>query len=264
MRAPKAFLGIALALAFATAAQGEAFHLFLDMVPANAPAELLKAKALYDQRDGTGKSAREMLAVLDPYLNAHPDDYNALMLASAAAFWIGDRSTDEKVKMEFGLKGYTLGEKMIALKPEQVAGHYFYTINLGNYGEGISIIKALSMGLDKNYRRHGEKALVLDPGFEGGGADRALGRFYFKLPWPKYSAEKSIAHLRHAIQLAPRKTRTYSYLADTLFKEKRYDEAEKTIRDGLAAEAYPWDTWEAGFYKGEMKKLLPQIEAAKK
>ena len=76
------------------------------------------------------------------------------------------------MKKEFGQKGYQWAEKMIALKPEGVAGHYLYTINLGNYGEGISILKALGIGLDKLYRQHGDKAVALDPNFE------AVGRYY--------------------------------------------------------------------------------------
>ena len=262
-----ALLALALLLLAAAAGAQEKIHLMTDMIPANAAPEVLKAKALYEGRDGTGKACREMLGILEPYLQARPDDYDALMLASAAAFWIADRDPGDKekspVKKEFGEKGYKWAEKMIALKPEGVAGHYFYTINLGNYGEGISILKALSVGLDKLYRQHGEKARALDPTFEAGGADRALGRFYFKLPWPKYDADKSGAHLRASIALGPRKLRGYSYLADTLIKEKKYDEAAKVIQDGLAQTPYPFDQGEAAFYKDALKKSMAVVESKK-
>ena len=263
-----ALLAAALLLAAVVAGAQEKIHLAVDGIPATAAPEVLKAKALYEGRDGTDKACREMLGILEPYLQAHADDYNALMLASAAAFWIGDRDPGDKekspVKKEFGEKGYKWAEKMIALKPEGVAGHYFYTINLGNYGEGISILKALGIGLDKLYRQHGDKAVALDPNFEGGGGDRALGRFYYKLPWPKYNAEKSIAHLRASMALAPRKVRTYSYLADTLIKEKKWDEAAKVIQDGLAQEPYPFDKGEAAFYKNALNKAMAAVQAAKK
>ena len=261
MRPNCLIVGVVALVLCASVAGAESFHLALDLVPADAPEALLQAKALYQQRDGTGSHAREMLTVLDPYVQANPDDYVGWVMASMACFWIVDRSTDDAVKKEIGKRGYEYAEKAIALRPEHVAGHYYYTINLGEYGKGISILSALSQGLDKNYRKHGNKAAELDAGFEGGGADRALGRFYFKLPWPKQDTDKSVEHLRKAMKIAPNKIRTYFYLVETLTKQKKYDEARSIANAGLAAGTYEWDKWEDGHYREELRRVLADLES---
>lgn len=253
------------ALFFATAAAADrSFALALDLIEENSPEVLLKAKALYEKRDGSARNARQMLTLVEPYLKDNPDDYSANLLAAMACFWISDRTEDEKVKKEYGLKGVGYAEKTMALKPDNSAGFYYYTINMGEYGKGISIPTALFKGLDKKFRAQATKAIELDPTFEGGGAYRALGRFYHKLPWPKYSAEKSEQNLLKAIEIAPQKVRSYFYLAETFIQEKEYDKADKVIDDGLATQPYDWDAWEDGFYRGELERLKKKITAEKK
>lgn len=225
-----------------------------------------KADQLWLERDGTAKSAREGLKMLEEHLANNPDDFEALWRAARFCFWVCDRADEESeagraIKREFGQKGYQYAEKIIAKWPNMVEGYYYYTINLGEYGKGIGKLKAIKMGLAKKFEQNGEKAVAIDKRYEQCGPLRAMGRFYFSAPWPVHNAEKSIKYLKDAIQLCPNKVRSHAYLAETLIDEKRYEEARQIINQGLSvSDPVPTDPWEDGFYRQEMRKMLEQIK----
>jgi len=221
-----------------------------------------KADALWVERGGTGEKAKEGLKLLDDYLANNPDDFEALWRAARFCFWVCDRTDDKEVKKEYSQKGMAYAQKLIDKWPNKVEGYYFYTINLGEYGKGIGVLTAMRQKLTKNYVKNGDKAVELDKRYEQCGPLRAMGRFYFKVKWPYRDLDKSVEYLTEAVQLCPNKLRSYSYLADTLYDRKQYDEAKEVIDKGLAvSEPIPTDPWEDKFYRGELRKLLKEIEA---
>ncbi len=224
-----------------------------------------KADKLWVDRDGSTQKARQGLKLMEDYLAQHPDDFEALWRAARFCFWICDRSHDKAVKNEFSQKGMSFAKKLIEKWSDRVEGYYFYTINLGEYGKSIGILTAIRKGLTKDYIKHGEKAVKLDKTYEQCGPLRALGRFYYKVKWPYRDLDKSERYLVEAIELCPNKIRSYSYLADTLYAKKEYDRAKEIIDKGLAvSDPIPTDPWEDRFYRGELKKLLEEIEAKAK
>lgn len=220
-----------------------------------------KADQRWLERDATANGAREGIKMLEEHLASNPDDFEALWRVSRFCFWVCDRTEDSATKKEFGMKGYQYAEKIIAKWPTAVEGYYYYTINLGEYGKGISIPKAISIGLNKKFEKNGEMAVKIDKRYEQCGPLRAMGKFYYSLPWPLYSDEKSIKYLEDAVQLCPNKVRSHYYLAKTYIKEKQYDKARQIINMGLAVDdPVPTDPWEDRFYRQELKKLLEQIK----
>ena len=69
----------------------------------------------------------------------------------------------------------------------------------------------------KPIRESLETVLRLDPAFQQGSADRALGRWYFKVPGLfGGSNQKSEEHLRKSLTYNPNSTASWFFLAETL------------------------------------------------
>ena len=63
--------------------------------------------------------------------------------------------------------------------------------------------------------------LKLDPAFQQGSADRALGRWYFKVPGLfGGSKKKSEEHLRKSLTYNPNSTASHFFLAETLIDRR--------------------------------------------
>ncbi len=214
------------------------------------------AHARYDLQ---AQGAREALKLLDEALQKYPDEYELLWRVGRSCFWICDRTEDEDIKREFGWKGAEAARRAYEMKPDRVEGHYFYAICIGEYGKGISIPKAVFKGIDKKIRTHAERVLEIDPSFERAGALRTLGRLYFKLPWPKHDAEKSIEYLKRAIEVAPQVPRSYYYLAETYADEEMWAEARETLQKMFALPRDEHSPAEQEYFNQLGKKLLQKI-----
>ena len=88
--------------------------------------------------------------------------------------------------------------------------------------------------------------LRLDPAFQQGSADRALGRWYFKVPRLfGGSHAKAEQHLRASLMYNPNSTASHFFLAEVLLADGRTAEAraelQKVIDAPLAAEWIPED-----------------------
>ena len=82
--------------------------------------------------------------------------------------------------------------------------------------------------------------LKIDPAYQNGSADRALGRWYFKVPGLfGGSKQKSEAHLRQSLTYAPQSTASHFFLAETLFDLGRDAEARAELQKVLDAPLDP-------------------------
>ncbi len=171
--------------------------------------------ALWDARD-KGENSPKLVSALEKRVAADPEDFEAQWWLARACWWIADRSADADGKRNYGEKGVQHGEKAVALAPDRVEGYLWYSAALGEYGLGISIMRALLQGLDGKFRKHCQQAIEIDPGYDGGGPLRAMGRFYAKLPFPKQDLKRSRELLEEAVKLAPERSLTRLYLAETL------------------------------------------------
>ena len=85
-----------------------------------------------------------------------------------------------------------------------------------------------------------EKVLALDPAFLQGSADRALGRWYFKVPGLfGGSNSKSEEHLRKSLTYNPNSIITHMFLAETLADMGRKDEARQELRPRSTRRSIP-------------------------
>ena len=127
---------------------------------------------------------------------------------------------------------------------------------------GLAELKGLRAGIKYRtpVRQNLEKVLSLDPAFQQGSADRALGRWYFKVPGLfGGSNRKSEEHLRKSLTYNPQSIASRYFLAETLEDMGRKADAIRTLQDIEALAVDPdWAPEDAEF-KQKARALLAKL-----
>ncbi len=217
--------------------------------------DLSQADALYDQEgmDNYLKSAQLYTQALE----ADPTSYEAAWKASRSyrqyaneAKKLGVEGWEATCK-EYGKIGMSYGEKAIELDPGKIDGYFWYGCSVGNYSDGVSILTALKEGLKDKTQSSFEKSYELDKMYEDGGPIKALGRFWFVLPWPLQNKDKALTYLKEYQQLYPDDAEGQVYLSEVLLKTKAKDEAKNLLEKAVASEDQYYADW--------AKRLLTDI-----
>lgn len=216
---------------------------------------------LYQQREDLS-SARRAAEIWDGRLRANPKNFEAAWKLARVNYWLGTHAP-QKERKAYLEAGITAGHAAVAVEPNRPEGHFWIAANMGALAE--------SFGLRQGLKYRGEIrdelmiVLKLDPGFQRGSADRALGRWYFKVPGLfGGSNEKSEAHLRRALEYNPQSTVTWFFLAETLLDMGRKDEAREALQRVLDAPVS--EDWgpEDREWKKKASELLASLEARKR
>lgn len=193
--------------------------------------------ALHARRDDPG-ARRQLAQLVDRAVAQSPRDFEVLWRAARQAFWEGDDpSLPNEERSRWGKRGMELAVRAIEIKPNHPAGHYWAAVNVGNYAVGLGVLRALSEGLEGKFRDLLARAEALDATFGGGNIHSAWGRFYAKLPWPKYDAKKAEAAFRRALALDGKNVRAKEWLAELFVREERMVEARRLLGEVLSSEA---------------------------
>jgi len=232
--------------------------------PAAAPAAagsgldrlLAEADAAYEHRDEAGQ-----LAILEARLEGaerdHPNDYAVLWRIARVYAWTSDDpAISDNEKSRLGKQGWDVAERAIAADPTKVEGWHYCAVNMGQYSLGIGILKALAQGIEGKFKDRLSHAEKIDPRFSGGAIPTAWGRFWYKLPWPKYDARKSEASLQEALHINPDNVRARVYLADLYEDEGHKDVALKQLEKAAAGEPGRYDAPEERRYQEVARKRL--------
>jgi tetratricopeptide (TPR) repeat protein len=220
---------------------------------------------LYAQRLDLAK-AKEALAKYQEALIAGENKYEAYWKMARAEYWIGDRSENNNEKKAIFQQGIYHAKKAVELEPNKVDGHFWLGVNYGVYGEARGVLKSLF--LVKPIKQEMNKVLELDRGYEAGGADRVLGRVYYKLPgFAGGDKQKSLEHLLKSVELGPADGLTRLYLADTYLALDQVEKARAELEFILNMEADPNDpsqVAELPGHKEQAKKMFEKKEFRKK
>ena len=144
---------------------------------------------------------------------------------------------------------------MHADRPE---GHFWMAANMGAMAESFGLRAGIK------YRGPVKKALetviMIDRGFQQGSADRALGRWYLKVPRLfGGSKDKSVEHLKQSLTYDPTSLASLYFLAETYLemdrKSEARQEAQKVIDGPIHAEWAPEDRE----FKQKAKALLERL-----
>jgi len=222
---------------------------------AAAPASLLaqSADALYADRANLA-SARRAAGIWSAALAADPHDFGAAWKLARADYWLGGHGSDDQ-RRAFLENGVKAGQAAAALQPNRPEGHFWTAANMGALAESYGLGAGLKYR--KPIRAELETVLRLDPGFAEGSADRALGRWYFKVPGLfGGSRQQAEAHLSASLTYNPQSTASHFFLAEVLLDAGRKVEGRAELHAVLDAPLDPDWTPEDKEFKEKAAALL--------
>ncbi len=219
----------------------------------DASAQARDPDALYRDRENLA-SARQAAATWEERLQANPRDFESTWKLARAYYWLGGRGTpaDRRRDLE---RGVTAGEQAILVEKDRPEGYFWKAANMGALAESFGLRQGIK------YRGAIRDALLtvlrIDPAYQQGSADRALGRWYFKVPGLfGGSDQKSEEHLRKSLTYNVNSHASRFFLAETLFEMDRDTEAIEELKKVIAAPVEAEWAPEAREFKRKAEELL--------
>ena len=209
--------------------------------------------ALYAGREDLAK-AREAAATWATKLKENPKDFESAWKLARAKYWLGGHApqAERKALLE---EGIAAGRAAVAIEPNKPEGHFWIAANMGALAE--------SFGMRQGLKYRGEiknellTVLKLDPAFQKGSADRALGRWYFKVPGLfGGSDQKSVEHLRKSLTYDPNSSASRFFLAETLLDRGKKEDARAELQKVIDGPIDPNWAPEDREFKEKAKQLL--------
>ena len=169
------------------------------------------------------------------------------MAASAAAAGSGPRSAGNYVGFYAVNRA---AEIAIEAAAERAGWEHSRTFTLmgildgnGRGSEGAEFGPGVSVEVPVFSRNQGgiSRAEALDPGYAHGAIPVAWGRYYAKLPWPKYDQKKARAAYAKAMQINPANLRARLFLAELMIEEDQPDEGRRLLEEVVKATPGKYD-----------------------
>jgi tetratricopeptide (TPR) repeat protein len=178
--------------------------------------------ALYRERSSLTK-AREAAAIWTDRLAKNPKDFDAAWKLARATYWLGGHE-DPAARRAALERGVEAGRQASVLEPARPEGYFWMAASMGSLAESFGVRQGLKYRTP--IREALEKVLQIDPAYQNGSADRALGRWYYKVPGLfGGSKKKSEEHLRKSLTYDQNSNASRFFLAETLFELDRKAEA---------------------------------------
>lgn len=216
----------------------DSLHLRRDQPPALAEAHRLAAAALA----------------------AAPSDYGVLWRAARVRVTESEQPTQPPAeRSRLGKEAYDLAERAIAANPNDVAGHYWAVLGIGNYAQGIGVLRALASGIEGKLKRPLERATALDERYDHGGVPVIWAAYYMELPWPRRDRRKAAQQLRRALEINPDNLRARLYQARLAIDQDRPAEARERLAEIAAASVGKYDPPEERRVKQEAALLAQTL-----
>jgi tetratricopeptide (TPR) repeat protein len=211
---------------------------------------------LYVDRERV-ESALDAASIWDARLKKDPKDFEAAWKLARACYWLGGHVAPEQRRAQFE-RGIEAARQAIVMHSDRAEGHFWMAANMGAMAESFGLRAGIK------YRGPVKKALetviMVDRGFQQGSADRALGRWYLKVPRLfGGSKDKSVEHLKQSLTYDPTSLASLYFLAETYLemdrKNEARQEAQKVIDGPIHAEWAPEDRE----FKQKAKTLLDRL-----
>jgi tetratricopeptide (TPR) repeat protein len=214
------------------------------------------ADALYADRESLA-SATRAADLWRAQSGETPTAFEASWKLARVCYWLGSHAPEGE-RRRYLDQGIAAAQRAARLAPDRPEGHFWAAATMGAVAENFGLRAGLKYR--KPIREALERVLQIDPSFMEGSADRALGRYYFKVPallgGSKTRAEQ---HLRASLRYNPESTISRYFLAELLIDQKRLVEAraelQHVIDAALSAEWAPEDRE----YKRKASALLATL-----
>lgn len=220
-------------------------------VPADDP------DTLYQARESL-PSAKKAAQIWEARLKGNPQDFDSAWKLAKARYWLGTNGLPELERRAALEAGIAAARSAIAIDGGKPEGHFWAAANMGALAESFGMRQGIKY---RGQIRSGlEMTLKLDPAFLQGSADRALGRWYFKVPGLFGGSNKqSEIHLRKSLTYGPNSVISHVFLADTLADVGRKDEARQEYQAAIDAPLDPDWTPEDKRFKEQARQLLARL-----
>jgi tetratricopeptide (TPR) repeat protein len=217
-------------------------------VPQRAAASTdAEAEALYSKREDlpSALAAAEFWA---QRVAGNPADFQSAWKLARACYWLGGHVPAAERRARFE-QGIAAGRAAAAARPDRPEGHFWTAANMGGMAEGFGVRAGLRYrGAIKASL---EKALAIDPAYLEGSADRALGRWYARVPRLFGGSDaKAVEHLQQSLKHAPDSIPSRFFLAEVYLEMNRRGDARRELEMVIAAPFTPdWMPEEREFKK---------------
>ena len=214
-------------------------------------------EVLYADRENLA-SAERAAAIWEARLRNDPGSFESAWKLARVTYWLGGHVAPDRRRQEYE-RGVEAGRKAVAIVPDRPEGYFWMAANMGALAE--------SFGLRAGLRYRGaikealETALEIDPAFLEGSADRALGRWYDRVPRLfGGSNDRALEHLRRSLAYNPASIISHFFLAELLIDMDRAGDARATLPTLL--ELPPSRDWapEDREFKQKARELLRGLE----
>src|SRR5450631_791019 len=200
------------------------------------PAAAQSPDALYANR-GDLASARRAADLWSAELSRNAQAFETAWKLARAEYWLGTHAPEPE-RRGFLDKGLEAGRQAAALQPQRPEGHFWIAANMGTLAESFGLRAGIKYR--KPIKEELETVLRLDKAFQQGSADRALGRWYFKVP-RLFGGSNDLAeqHLRESLKYNPTSTASHFFLAELQLDQGRKDDARAELQRVIDAPLDP-------------------------
>ena len=211
------------------------------------PSTPSEADALYGMREDIPKAVAAAAFWAQRLANDEAD-FEAAWKLARACYWLGGHVPEAERRARFE-QGIEAARRAAAAQPNRPDGHFWMAANMGGMAEGF--------GLRAGLRYRGaikaalEKALAIDAAYLEGSADRALGRWYARVPRLFGGSDaKAVEHLQRSLTYAPTSVPSHFFLAEVYLDMNRRDDARREFEAAISAPLDPdWIPEEREFKK---------------
>lgn len=198
--------------------------------------------------------------------------FDALVLQARCTYFVGYRAKGDDEKKRIFSEAMNAAAQAKGIMPDRAEGYFFYGISLGRWAEANGIRQSLKKAaeLRKTMETVLVKSATTDDGktipgkeYDGWGANRTLGRMYYKLPgWPwDGDNQKAEQYLAEAYQKMPQdrpNSLNIVYYADVLVTNGKKDLAKKVLDELIAYDGKP-----EAYNPDRVPETAEDIESAK-
>ncbi len=203
-------------------------------------------------------SAQRAAALWEVRLAREPNDFEAAWKLARACYWLGGHVPANTQRSQFE-RGIDAASRAVMLNAGRPEGHFWMAANMGALAEASGLLPGLKYR--GTIKEKLETVLKIDPAFQQGSADRALGRWYLKVPGLfGGSNQKAVDHLQRSLTYYPDSTASLYFLAETLIEMNRRTEARAALQKVLDAPLTPEWAPEDREFKEKARALLDKMK----
>jgi tetratricopeptide (TPR) repeat protein len=202
-------------------------------------------------------SALEAASIWEARLAKNPRDFESAWKLARSCYWLGGHVPEDERRKQFE-RGMDAAMKAIELQPNRPEGHFWLAADMGAMAEGFGLRAGIRYRAP--IKKELETVLMIDAGFQQGSADRALGRWYLRVPRLfGGSKDKSVEYLKKSLTYAPESSATHFFLAETYLEMDRKDDAKRELQTVLSVPLHPEWTPEDKEFKEKATALLRKL-----